>query len=38
MLDLYYSMAGWDNEGVPTPGKLAELDLLWAAETAAQPA
>jgi aldehyde:ferredoxin oxidoreductase len=38
MLDLYYSMAGWDNQGVPTPGKLAELDLLWAGEQAAQPA
>ena len=28
---LYYEMAGWDPEtGVPTRGKLAELDLLWA--------
>ncbi len=29
---LYYQMAGWDTEtGAPTPGKLAELDLVWAA-------
>jgi aldehyde:ferredoxin oxidoreductase len=27
-LKLYYQMAGWDGEGIPTPGKLAELDLL----------
>ena len=28
---LYYEMAGWDPEtGIPTRGKLAELDLLWA--------
>jgi len=28
---LYYEMAGWDPiTGVPTQGKLAELDLLWA--------
>ncbi len=28
---LYYEMAGWDPAtGVPTRGKLAELDLLWA--------
>ncbi|HEX2987910.1 MAG TPA: aldehyde ferredoxin oxidoreductase family protein, partial [Chloroflexota bacterium] len=28
---LYYEMAGWDPlSGVPTNGKLAELDLLWA--------
>jgi aldehyde:ferredoxin oxidoreductase len=30
-LKLYYQMAGWDGEGAPTPGKLAELDLLEAA-------
>jgi aldehyde:ferredoxin oxidoreductase len=29
---LYYQMAGWDAEsGAPAPGKLAELDLVWAA-------
>lgn len=28
---LYYEMAGWDPvTGIPTKGKLAELDLLWA--------
>jgi aldehyde:ferredoxin oxidoreductase len=27
-LKLYYQMAGWDGDGIPTPGKLAELDLL----------
>lgn len=30
-LHLYYQMAGWDDRGVPLPGKLAELDLLEAA-------
>jgi aldehyde:ferredoxin oxidoreductase len=30
---LYYEMAGWDAvTGIPTRGKLAELDLLWAAD------
>jgi len=29
-IQLYYQMAGWDVTGVPTQGKLAELDLLWA--------
>lgn len=29
-LKLYYQVAGWDDKGVPTTGKLAELDLLWA--------
>ncbi|HID87440.1 MAG TPA: aldehyde ferredoxin oxidoreductase [Anaerolineae bacterium] len=33
-LRLYYQMAGWDEEGVPTPAKLAELGLTWAAEGA----
>lgn len=28
-LDLYFSMVGWDEHGVPTLGKLAELDLSW---------
>lgn len=26
---LYYEMAGWDENGHPTPAKLAELDLEW---------
>jgi aldehyde:ferredoxin oxidoreductase len=26
-LQLYYQMAGWDENGVPTRGKLAELEL-----------
>ena len=25
----YYGMMGWDEEGVPTPAKLAELDVPW---------
>lgn len=29
-IQLYYQMAGWDETGIPTQGKLAELDLLWA--------
>ncbi len=29
---LYYQMAGWDEEGRPLPGKLAELGLEWALE------
>ena len=29
-LKLYYQMAGWGDDGIPTAGKLAELDLLWA--------
>lgn len=28
-IDLYYEMAGCDRNGVPTKGKLAELDLYW---------
>jgi len=28
-LELYYAMCGWDRQGVPTPAKLAELDLSW---------
>jgi aldehyde:ferredoxin oxidoreductase len=28
-LTLYYEMAGWGNNGIPTKAKLAELDLLW---------
>jgi aldehyde:ferredoxin oxidoreductase len=31
-LTMYYSMMGWDPQtGVPTPGKLLELDITWAA-------
>jgi aldehyde:ferredoxin oxidoreductase len=33
-LRTYYQMAGWDEQGVPTPGKLAELELIWAVEEA----
>jgi aldehyde:ferredoxin oxidoreductase len=29
---VYYSVAGWDSEGVPKPAKLRELDLPWAIE------
>jgi aldehyde:ferredoxin oxidoreductase len=28
-IDLYYEMAGWDKEGIPSLGKLAELGLAW---------
>ncbi len=28
-ITLYYEMAGWDKEGVPTRAKLAELGLQW---------
>lgn len=27
MLDEYYALRGWDHDGVPTPARLAELDL-----------
>jgi len=37
-LELYYQMAGWGNDGVPTKAKLAELDLLWAGNGQLQPA
>jgi aldehyde:ferredoxin oxidoreductase len=30
-MQLYYGMAGWDADGVPTLGKLHELDVAWAA-------
>ena len=30
--DLYYGMNGWDENGVPTAGKLTGLDLDWVAE------
>ena len=29
-LTLYYQMAGWDEQGVPTKARLAELELEWA--------
>ncbi len=29
MVSLYYEMAGWDKEGRPTAGKLADLGLEW---------
>jgi len=29
---LYYQMLGWDESGVPTRGRLVELDLEWALE------
>jgi len=28
LLPLYYKVRGWDENGVPTPAKLAELGLL----------
>ncbi|MGD9147051.1 MAG: aldehyde ferredoxin oxidoreductase family protein [Anaerolineae bacterium] len=27
--DTYYAMCGWDNEGIPTRGKLEELGIGW---------
>ena len=27
---IYYKIAGWDNQGVPTPEKLEELEIGWA--------
>ncbi len=35
-IKLYYEMAGWDADGVPTKGKLAELDLFWIADELAK--
>lgn len=35
-INLYYEMAGLDQNGVPTKGKLAELDLYWVAEQLAE--
>jgi len=29
-MQLWYGMAGWDEEGIPTRGKLHELDVAWA--------
>jgi aldehyde:ferredoxin oxidoreductase len=31
-LDLYYQLNGWTANGVPTPAKLADLGLAWAAD------
>ena len=28
--DIYYKMIGWDNNGIPTPEKLEELEIAWA--------
>ncbi len=28
----YYQMMGWDENGVPTPGRLVELNIEWAAQ------
>jgi aldehyde:ferredoxin oxidoreductase len=28
-IDLYYEMSGWDKNGVPTRGKLVDLELEW---------
>jgi aldehyde:ferredoxin oxidoreductase len=30
-IDTYYSMVGWDKNGVPTLAKLQELDIEWVA-------
>jgi aldehyde:ferredoxin oxidoreductase len=29
---VYYQMLGWDTSGIPTSGRLAELDIEWAAD------
>lgn len=31
-IDFYYEMRGWSKDGVPTRGKLAELNLFWVAK------
>jgi aldehyde:ferredoxin oxidoreductase len=31
-LDLYYQLNGWTANGVPTPAKLADLGIAWAAD------
>ena len=28
-IESYYEMMGWNNEGIPSMSKLAELDLDW---------
>ncbi len=35
-IKLYYEMVGWDVDGIPTNGKLAELDLFWIADELAK--
>jgi aldehyde:ferredoxin oxidoreductase len=34
--DTYYAMAGWDQQGVPTRGKLEELGIGWVADLTQQ--
>jgi aldehyde:ferredoxin oxidoreductase len=29
---VYYQMLGWDDKGVPTYGRLVELNIEWAAK------
>jgi aldehyde:ferredoxin oxidoreductase len=29
---IYYQMLGWDERGIPTYARLAELDIEWASE------
>jgi aldehyde:ferredoxin oxidoreductase len=31
-LDEYYKLAGFTNDGIPTPKTLKQLDIEWAAE------
>jgi len=31
-LDLYYQLNGWTADGIPTPAKLADLGIAWAAD------
>ena len=30
--EVYFQMLGWDDKGIPTRGRLAELNMLWAEE------
>ncbi|MBN1402088.1 MAG: aldehyde ferredoxin oxidoreductase, partial [Anaerolineae bacterium] len=30
--ELYYQMAGWDENGTPTKARLIDLDLAWVAD------
>lgn len=34
--EVYYQMLGWNEEGIPTRGRLTELNLLWAHEILTQ--
>jgi aldehyde:ferredoxin oxidoreductase len=36
-IDLYYDMHGWDRNGIPTTGKLVELDLEWVDDLLKRP-